>query len=97
MDTFLLCRIDWRAAFRALSALFPEGRGQPQTLGGQTAAYHIGIGGVSAPGRTGGKAFVDFGLEVALLDLVQGKGAQGIVRLEAGLQAGPEKGRETPH
>ncbi len=93
----MLCGIDWRAAFRALSALFPKGRGQPQTPGWQTAAYHIGIGGVSAPGRVGGKAFVDFDLEVVLLDLVQGKGAQGIVRLEPGLQAGPEEDRETPH
>ncbi len=53
-----------------------------------------GIGGVSACGRAGGKALVDFRLEVVPLEVAQGKGTQGTLRPEPGLQAGSEKGGE---
>ena len=90
----MLCVVDGMAVFRARSARFPEGRGQPQAPGRQAAAHPLGIGDVSAPGRAGGKAFVNFGFEVSSLDLVQGEGARRTVRPDAGLQAGPEEGRE---
>ena len=37
---------------------------------------------------------MDFHLAVAALEVAQGKGAEGTLRLEPGLQAGPEEGRE---
>ena len=37
---------------------------------------------------------MDFFLEVVAFEIAQGKGAEGTLRLEPDLQAGPEEGRE---
>ena len=72
-------------------------RGRPAPVReGVRAARGVpaGCGGVSACGRPGGKALAYFFLEIVSLEMAQGKGAEGTLRLEPGLQAGPEEGGE---
>jgi len=90
----LYCRTDWRVVFRGRPAPLREGCAQPQAFRRDAAANGLGIGGVSACGRPGGKALAYFLLEVVSLEIVQGKGAEGTLRPEPGLQAGPEEGDE---
>ena len=71
-----------------------RGWGQPQALR-RDAAVHAPCFGVVLPRvRPGGKAFVYFFLKVVPLDRAQGKGAEGTLRPQPGLQAGPEPGGE---
>ncbi len=44
--------------------------------------------------RPGGKSLAYFLLEVMPLEIAQGKGAEGTLRVEPGLQVGPEEGSE---
>ena len=78
---------------------FGRGCTQPEALRRDAAAAALGIDGVSARGRPGGNAFVDFLFELVPLEIAQGKGAEGPLRPESGLlcrlqEAGPEVHRE---
>ena len=73
---------------------FERGSPQPQAFRRDAMAAGRGMGGVSACGRPGGKASVYFLFEVVPLEMAQGKGAEGMLRPGAGLQAGPEEGGE---
>ena len=62
-----------------------------------TSRFHgssQGIGGVSTHGRPCANSVLDFRFAVVALAVAQGKGAERTLRLELGLQAGPDEGGE---
>ena len=87
------CQADWRVVFRGRPR-FEMGCAHPQAFRRDAVVASRGMGSVSACGRPGGKALSISISKLCRLEMVQGKGAEGPLRPEPGLQASPEEGGE---